>query len=154
MIVGSYVLHLYCRNQEAEGGVSTCKAPYVGPGVDGPKAGQFSAPTKIKAHAAAIRYGYIFSKGDVTCPYCKPATRICKDGKKKFYVEVWRDGKDYEAGKGPDQVLKKWAKDSSHAEDLAMNNREWTTAIAHDKETFEEPVMPTFQEAWAEGNTK
>lgn len=65
MIIESFVLHVYCRNDgKYTGKPSTCCAPYRC------SQAEFSGDNKRAARADARRYGWVFEGRDVTCPSC------------------------------------------------------------------------------------
>jgi hypothetical protein len=67
MIVGCYTLDLYCRNSAVsrKDRLHKCK------GSEYDQPGQFTGYNEREAKAEAKNLGWVFSKGDVTCPWCK-----------------------------------------------------------------------------------
>lgn len=68
MIVGSYVLHLYCANSELGGAdKDTCKTPKV---QRGSPHGEADARTLANAKKMARKDGWSFRNRDCYCPAC------------------------------------------------------------------------------------
>ena len=64
MIVGAYSLDLYCRHSSVSTGASGFDRVHYG------KHSQFVAQTRQGAMRQARGCGWVFSRGDVTCPAC------------------------------------------------------------------------------------
>ena len=54
---------------------------------------------------------------------------------RKWYVAVWHDGQDYEAGESPNEVQVQQALSAAHAEELvAVRHPEWEVLEASEVE--------------------
>lgn len=66
MIVGGYSLDLYCRYAKTSNGAEAGSVDHAW----GTGSGSYAGASKTDCYRQAMKRGWLFKGGDVTCPHC------------------------------------------------------------------------------------